>query len=104
MAKDLTDAEVMRILRADAQTWKARAQAEAAAGSTWRLLAAVLLARIPGRMTEFNVAEVGALRAEGLSIDHHETPDGTVVVRLHKADEEAAPKPEGGEPPTILSP
>ncbi len=102
MPKPPTDAEVMSMLRSDVVTWRERARVEAAAGAKWRLLAAVLLARIPGRMAEFNVAEVGALRAEGVSIDDFESPDGTVVVRLHVASAEAAPGPKRGEPPSEL--
>lgn len=89
----LSDAEMIQALRISAMDWKARAQAEATAGAHWKLLAAALLARLPGRMTEINVAEVGALRAEGLSIDDHETPDGTIVVRLYKPQDEAKPEP-----------
>lgn len=98
----IDDAEAMRLLRVSAEDWKRRALAEAAAGAHWRLLAAVLLARVPGRMAEFTVADVGALRAEGLSIDDFEAPDGTIVVRLHKAEDEAPPSPPRGDPPAEL--
>ena len=91
-------AETMRLLRLAAEDWKKRAQAEAAAGAHWRLLAATLLARVPGRFTEVTLAEVGALRAEGLSIDEHETPDGSYVVRLYKPEDEAPPPPQGAKP------
>lgn len=97
-----TDAELMAMLRSDAERWKRRALAEGAAASKWRLLAAVLLARLPGRMTEVTVAEAGALRAEGLSIEEHDAGDGTAVVRLHKPEAEAPPGPKRGDPPTEL--
>ncbi len=100
MAK-VTDAEALRLLRLTAEEWKQRAIAEAAAGAHWRLLAAALLARVPGRMVELTVADVGALRAEGLSIDDFEAPDGTMIVRLHKAEDEAPPVKQG-EPPSAL--
>lgn len=86
-----SDAEIIASLNDSLARWRARAQAEAQAGAKWRLLAAVLLARSPDRMAEITLAEVGALRAEGLSIDEHEAGDGTYVVRLHKPEEEAPP-------------
>lgn len=101
MAK-VTDAEAMRLLRLAAEDWKARATAEAAAGTRWRLMTAALLARVPGRMAEFNIAELGALRAEGLSVDSFDAPDGTVVVRLYKPEAEAPPPANDGPPPSGL--
>lgn len=89
----MDDAERMRLLRVAGEDWKRRAQAEAHAGAKWRLLAAALLARVPGRVAEFTIADLGSLRSEGLSIDWYEAPDGTHIVRLHKPEDEQPPKP-----------
>lgn len=96
---DLSDAEVIAILRRQVVGWRKRYEAEAAECGRWRATVAMLLRTKAEPMAILPHVLLERMREEGLSIERVEDRDKKeTFVRLYKPEDEAPPEKPADAP------